>query len=67
MYWRFGKPFRPAPAARVTHERLLAAARQQLGETAFAAAWAIGQAKTPVQAIELALLASAITTGRRSS
>ena len=58
---------RPAPAARVTHERLLAAARQQLGETAFAAAWAIGQAKTPVQAIELALLASAITTGRRSS
>jgi tetratricopeptide (TPR) repeat protein len=48
---------RPAPAARATRERLMSAAREQLGEEAFAAAWAEGQAMTMEQAIELALQA----------
>jgi hypothetical protein len=46
---------RQAPAARATRERLMAVARAQLGEAAFAEAWAVGQAMTPEQAIELAL------------
>jgi hypothetical protein len=37
---------RPAPAARATRERLMAAARQQLGDVAFDAEWAKGQAVT---------------------
>ena len=37
---------RPAPAARATYERAVALARAQLGEEAFAAAWAAGQALT---------------------
>ena len=45
----------PAPAAHATRERLLAAARAQLVETAFAAAQAEGRAMTLEQAIELAL------------
>jgi hypothetical protein len=48
---------RQAPAARATHERLMAAAREQLGDAAFDAAWAEGQAMTPEQAIALALKA----------
>ncbi len=37
---------RSAPATRATYERAMAQARAQLGETAFAAAWAEGQAAT---------------------
>ncbi|HLY26500.1 MAG TPA: hypothetical protein VKQ72_09185, partial [Aggregatilineales bacterium] len=48
---------RPAPAARATRERLTTAASEQLGEEAFDAAWAEGQAMTMEQAIELALQA----------
>jgi len=46
---------RPAPAARATYERALAASRAQLGEEAFAAAWAEGNAMSLEQAIEEAL------------
>jgi predicted ATPase len=46
---------REAPAARATHERLMAAARKQLGEAAFDAAWAAGEAATMEQAIDEAL------------
>jgi tetratricopeptide (TPR) repeat protein len=46
---------RPAPAARATHERLMAAAREQLGNAAFDAAWAEGEKLTLEQAIKLAL------------
>jgi hypothetical protein len=49
---------RPAPAARATYERALAAARAQLGEEAFAAAWAAGGALTLEQAIDEALASS---------
>ena len=42
---------RSAPAARATYERLLAQARAQLGEDAFAAAWAAGEALSLEQAI----------------
>jgi hypothetical protein len=40
---------------RDTHERALASARAALGEEAFAAAWAAGQALTLEQAIVYAL------------
>ena len=50
---------REAPASRTTRERLMTAAREQLGEEAFAAAWAAGQAMTMEQAIELALQSGA--------
>jgi PAS domain S-box-containing protein len=46
---------RSAPAARATYERLLALARAQLGEGAFAAAWAVGEALSLEQAIAEAL------------
>jgi predicted ATPase/transcriptional regulator with XRE-family HTH domain len=46
---------RPAPAARATYERAVAAARAQLGEEAFAAVWAEGRAMTLEQAIAYAL------------
>jgi tetratricopeptide (TPR) repeat protein len=46
---------RHAPASRATRERLTAFAREQLGEEAFAAAWAEGQVMTMEQAIELAI------------
>ncbi len=46
---------RPAPAARVTYERGLAVARAQLGDDAFALAWARGQGMTLEQAIAEAL------------
>jgi hypothetical protein len=46
---------RPAPATRTTYERAMAAARAQLGEQAFAAAWAEGQKMTLEQAIAEAL------------
>jgi len=42
---------RPAPAARATYERAMAAARAQLGEEGFAAAWEAGGALTLEQAI----------------
>lgn len=45
---------RPAPAARATYERAVAAARP-IDEATFAAAWAEGQAMTPEQAIAYAL------------
>lgn len=45
---------RPAPAARVTHERLMAQARKQLGEKVFAAAWAEGSALGMEEAIAYA-------------
>jgi predicted ATPase/DNA-binding XRE family transcriptional regulator len=50
---------RPAPATRATYERAMTVARAQLGEEAFAAAWAAGQAMTVEQAIAYALEASA--------
>jgi predicted ATPase len=46
---------RSAPAARATYERALATARAQLGDEAFAAAWAAGEAMTLEQAIAEAL------------
>ena len=46
---------RSAPAARDTYERLLAQARAQLGEDAFAAAWAAGEALSLEQAVSEAL------------
>ena len=46
---------RPAPATRATYERLLAQVRAQLGESAFAAAWASGEALSLEQAIAEAL------------
>jgi tetratricopeptide (TPR) repeat protein len=49
---------RPPPAARATYERAMAVAQAQLGEDAFAAAWAAGQALTPEQAIAEALQAA---------
>jgi predicted ATPase len=51
---------RPAPATRITYERALGVARAQLGDTAFEAAWAAGQALTLEQAIAEALETSAI-------
>ena len=42
---------RSAPAARATYERLLAQARAQIGQDAFAAAWAVGEAWSLEQAI----------------
>jgi predicted ATPase len=51
---------RSAPAARVTYERAQAAARTQLDDAAFAAAWAAGQALPLEQAIAEALEASLI-------
>lgn len=46
---------REAPASRATRERLIAQAREQLGEAAFNAKWAEGQAMMLDRAIELAL------------
>jgi non-specific serine/threonine protein kinase len=46
---------RHAPAARATRERLMAAAREQLGDVAFDAEWAAGQALTIEQALALGL------------
>jgi len=46
---------RPPPAARATYERAMAAARAQLGEDAFAAAWKAGAALTLEQAIAEAM------------
>jgi len=46
---------RSAPAARATYERAMAAARAQLGEEGFAAAWKAGAALTLEQAIAYAL------------
>jgi hypothetical protein len=46
---------RQAPASRATRERLMAAAREQLGEEAFAVAWAEGQKMTVEQAMALAV------------
>lgn len=42
---------RPAPASRATRERLMAMARQQLGDAAFEAAWAAGQTLTLEEAL----------------
>jgi len=53
---------RPAPAARATYERALATCRAQLGEEAFAAAWAEGQAMTLEQAIAEALQTGGMAT-----
>ncbi len=46
---------REAPAARATHQRLMTAAREQMGEVAFMAAQAQGQTASPEQAIVRAL------------
>ena len=48
------------PEERIAYDRALAAARVQLGEAAYAAAWAAGQALTLEQAIAEALAGSAI-------
>ena len=48
------------PAERAAYERQLSAARVQLGEDAYAAAWAEGQALTLEQAIAEALSESPI-------
>src|SRR5579859_208470 len=53
--WREAIGKRMAASMEAEYDRDLAAAREQLGEAAFAAAWAEGQAMTPEQAIELAL------------
>ena len=45
---------RAAPAARATHDRAMALVRSQLGEAAFAAAWAAGRALSAEQAIAAA-------------
>jgi tetratricopeptide (TPR) repeat protein len=50
----------PAPAARATYKRGMAAAHAQLGEEAFAAAWAAGRAISLEQAIAYALEGSAV-------
>ena len=47
---------REAPASRATHERLKTQVRQQLGEAAFNAKWAEGQAASMEQAIAEAML-----------
>jgi hypothetical protein len=46
---------RPAPAARATYERQFVLARAHLGDSAFAAAWAAGEALSLDQAIAEAL------------
>jgi hypothetical protein len=46
---------REAEASHATRERLMAAAREQLGDVAFAAAWAKGQTMTLERAVEKAL------------
>jgi hypothetical protein len=46
---------RTAPAARATYERAMAVARAQIGEDAFAAAWAAGRAMSIEQASAYAL------------
>jgi class 3 adenylate cyclase len=53
---------KPAPTARATYERALAQARAQLGEAAFAAAWAFGRALTLEQAITAALDSATVAT-----
>lgn len=50
---------REAPASRATRERLIAQAREQLGEAAFAAKWAEGRAMTMEQAVAYALESAA--------
>ena len=49
---------RPAPATRATYERAMLAARAQLDDTTFAAAWAAGRALPLEQAITEALAPS---------
>jgi tetratricopeptide (TPR) repeat protein len=49
------------PAAQEQHEREMMAVRETLGEDAFAAAWAKGQAMTMEQAIEYALSEPEVT------
>jgi predicted ATPase/DNA-binding SARP family transcriptional activator len=44
------------PVWRLEHDQLVASARTQLGEAAFAAAWAKGQAMTLDEAVEYALM-----------
>jgi tetratricopeptide (TPR) repeat protein len=51
----------PPPADRIAHERALTAIRATLGEAAFAAAWAEGEAMTLEQAIDHALGATGPT------
>ena len=46
---------RDAPASRATRERLIAAARDQLGEAAFTAHWVAGGASPLTEAVERAL------------
>ena len=58
---RFGGA--PYSAEQAAYQRLLLAARGQLGEGAYAVAWAAGQALTPEQAIAEALGASPIQDG----
>ncbi len=53
------------PAEQAAYERQLLAARAQLGEGAYAVAWAAGQAMTVEQAIDEALGASPINDGSR--
>jgi predicted ATPase/DNA-binding XRE family transcriptional regulator len=50
---------RDAPASRATRERLMAMAREQLGEAAFAAAWTAGETASLAEAIERALQSEA--------
>ena len=53
----------PFPDEQHEYDRLLAAAREQLGADAFAVAWATGRALTPEQATAEALAGSAINDG----
>jgi hypothetical protein len=54
-----------SPVRRSRYDRVFAAARADLGEEAYAAAWAEGQAMSPDQAIAYALDApDAVEAGR---
>jgi hypothetical protein len=50
------------PTVRQEHERQVAAVRAALGDEAFAAAWARGQALRPEQAVAVALATRPLTT-----
>jgi hypothetical protein len=60
LHTRFGGS--PYPAEQVAYERQLLAACAQLGEDAYAVAWAAGQAMTIEQAIAEALQTGAMAT-----
>ncbi len=58
---------REAPASHATHHRLIAAAREQVGEAKFAAEWAAGEALTLEQALAEAVVKETDPTGPREA